>query len=234
MSSDLLYRMRQKGLYEEYQAKERANEIARCLVYESFQIIERTAVQDWRKSVVLAFANLARVKAILGDSFENIREELCEKAKKRFSAFGHSEEEIEAAAYEGEYSAETFVLPTEMGEDSIHYGFVAEMFFISKVWFAILYYRRGHGWRIEGIQDENFFEDYPRERGIKGLIYSLMRQKIDVWREALERRGVSVRGVGGWLEKLEKNINDPDWLSKVEELLLRVDYFGVEIVSDDP
>jgi hypothetical protein len=42
-----------------------------------------------------------------------------------------------------------------------------------------------------------------------------------------------VRGVGGWLEKLEKNINDPDWLSKVEELILRVDYFGAVIVSDD-
>jgi len=233
MSSNFLYRMEQKELYEEYQAKERANEIARCLVYESFQIIERAPKQDWRKSVVLAFANLIRTKDILADSFEKIRQELYDQAKKRFSAFGCSDEAIEAAAYEGEYNAETFVLPIEMGEDSIHYGFVAEMFFISNVWFATLYYRRGVGWYIEGIQDEEFFQDYPRERGIKGLIYGVMRQKIDVWREALERRGVSVRGVGSWLEKLEKNINDPDWLSKVEELILRVDYFGAVIVSDD-
>jgi hypothetical protein len=225
--------MEQKELYEEYQAKERAKEIARCLIYEAFQMIERGSVQNWRQNVVLAFANLIRVEAILGDSFGKVRQELLEKAKKKFLATGRSDLDIEAAAYEGEYCAETFVLPTEMGEASIHYGFVAEMFFISEVWFAMLYYRRGSGWRIEGIQDVNLFVDYSQERGIKGLIYGVMRRKIDVWREALERHGVSVRGIGGWLEKLEKNINDPDWLSKVEELILRVDHFGVQIVTDN-
>jgi hypothetical protein len=38
---------------------------------------------------------------------------------------------------------------------------------------------------------------------------------------------------GGWLEKLWKNVNDPEWLRKVEELFLRVDFFGVPIVSND-
>ena len=222
--------MEQKELYEEYQAKERANEIARCLVYESFQIIkERSSKEVWR-NVVLAFTNLIRAEAILGDSFKKIWRELYEKAKEKFLNSGRSEDEIEAAVYEATCIAENFVLPTEMGKDSIHYGFVAEMFYIFGLRYAMLYYRRDSGWRIVG---EDYFCDYPQERGIRGLIHGVMRPKIDIWREALQRRGVSVRGVGGWLEKLERNINDPDWLSKVEELILRVDYFGAVIVSDD-
>jgi hypothetical protein len=222
--------MEQKEFYEEYQARERANELGRCLVYESFQIIkERSAKEVWR-NVVLSFTNLIRAKAILGASFETIWRELYEKAKEKFLNSGRSEAEIEAAVYEANCIAESFVLPTEMGKDSMHYGFVADIFYIFGLRYAMLYYRRDSGWRIVG---EDCFYDYPQERGIKGLIYGVMRQKIAVWREALERRGVSVRGVGGWLEKLEKNINDPEWLSKVEELFLRVDYFGVEIVSGD-
>jgi hypothetical protein len=234
MAANFWTRAWEKELYEENQARNRAEEIAHCLVYESFQIIERASKQFWRESVVIAFANLSRAQAILGDSFNKIRQELYEEAKKRFLASDCSEQEIEAAAYEGEYCGETYVLPVEMGEDSIHYGFVAEMFFVSEFWFDEFCYISGSGWRIKV---SGRFGDYPREefyeqeRGIKGVIYRVMRRKIDIWREALEKRDVSVRGVGGWLEKLEKNINDPGWLAKVEELLLRVDHFGVMIIS---
>jgi hypothetical protein len=39
-------------------------------------------------------------------------------------------------------------------------------------------------------------------------------------------------GFGWWLEKLEKNINAPEWLSKVEALLLKINHFGVEIIAN--
>jgi hypothetical protein len=241
MSGNFLYRMEEKALYEELKARKRAEEIAQCLIYEASCIIDSASGNNWRQHVVLAFVNLVRARAILGDAYEKIYQELCEKAKKRFLKFGCSEKDIEAFAYEGEYCGETFVLPIEMGEDSIHYGFVAEMLFVSGLWFSIPYYIRGKGWCIEGIEGREAHwiysssptAFYSLEEGIKGLIYRVMRNKIDVWREALKKRGVSVRGIGGWLEKLEKNINDPDWLRKIEELILITGHFGVQNISDD-
>jgi hypothetical protein len=238
MRGDLLSRIKEKEFYEKVQAHKRAQEIAQCLIHEAFRMLDGASERNWRPHVVLAFVNLVRASDILGDAYEGVRRELFEKAKKRFSAFGCSEQEIEAAAYEGEYCGETFVLPTEMGEDAIHYGFVAEMLFVSNLWFSDLYYIQGKGWRIASMEHYLIYSlsptgFYPLEIGMKSLIYSIMRQKIDVWREALVKRGVSVRGVGGWLEKLEKNINDPDWLCKVEELLLVAGHFGVHIEPSD-
>jgi hypothetical protein len=203
-------------------------EIAECLLYEARQNLEKSSREILYKSVFEAFLNLGRVKDILGDRFEEVRQELYEKAKEKLLDSQDSELEIkdkiilEEAVSGGLTYGMLRPLPGKMGEHSIHYGFVAGIFkaarggvirYVQEVGWEVL---TGAGWQLR-----------PKERGIVGLIYDVMEQKIRIWRKALG----GYNGVNGWLEKLERNINDPDWLSKVEELLLRVDYFGVEIVS---
>ena len=177
-----------------------ANELADCLVYEAFWIIEEAA---------------------------EARQRLGQKAEDIFSSQTFkNEDELRQAAEAGLREGQKRAFPKEMGPDALHYGFVAEM--VSMEIGGSIRYVEGVGWEV---WDGESWQRRPKERGIAGLIYEVMKQKINIWRKALENKGRSVRGTGGWLEKLEKNINDPDWLSKVEELLLRVYYFGVEIVS---
>jgi len=215
-----------KELFEREQARERAKELANCLVHEASRKIETTEREDRYRNVFLAFAYLSWAKTILGSRFEEIRQELYEKAKERLLAPDFPEEELRRAMEDGLRRQAFNQLPTEMGEDAFHYGFVAEMFSLETYDHHIGYSSK-YGWA------DILGHVYEPERGLKGYIHMVMRRKIIIWRERLVKFGGSPRGEGGWLEKLEKNINDPDWLSKVEELLLRVDYFGVEIDSDD-
>jgi len=204
-------------------------EVADCLVYEARQKLEKASREILYKSVFEAFLNLGRVKDILGDRFEEVRQELYEKAKAKLVSPETLEIELkdeivlEEAASGGLTCGVLRPLPAKMSQNSIHYGFVAEMFraaisgnvrYVQGVGWEVL---TGAGWQLR-----------PKERGIVGLIYNVMEQKIRIWRKALG----GYNGVNGWLEKLERNINAPEWLSKVEDLLLRVDYFGVEIVSE--
>jgi hypothetical protein len=217
---------RRKELFEQEQARERAHELASCLVHEAFKKIETTETGDQYRNVFLAFAYLGRAKTILRDRFEEVRRELYEKAKERLLAPDFSEEELKRVVEEGLSRGLNIQLPIEMGNDAFHYGFVAEIFSL-ETYDHHIGYSKEYGWA------DILGHVYEQERGLKDYIYILMREKIITWREWLSKIGSSVRGVGGWLEKLEKNINDPDWLSKVEELILRVDYFGAVIVSDD-
>jgi hypothetical protein len=116
-----------------------------------------------------------------------------------------------------------------MGEYSIHHGLVAGI--VSLEFDKKLRYFEGSGWYV-WRHDEGEWEERPKGRGIVGLIYEVMRQKIAVWREAIDA-GIDVRGLAEWIEELETKINDPAWLDRVEELLKRVDYFGVEWISED-
>jgi hypothetical protein len=213
-----------KEFWEREQARECASELAACLVHEAFKKIETTEVGDECRNVFLAFAYLGRVKTILGARFEEVRRELYEKAKERVLAPDFSEEKLKRVAEEGLSRGLNIQLPVEMGNDAFHYGFVAEIFSL-ETYDHHIGYSKEYGWT------DFLGQVYEQERGLKDYIYILMRQKIITWREWLLKIGSSVRGVGGWLERLEKSINDPDWLSKVEELLLRVSYFGVEIDS---
>ena len=205
-------------------------EIAECLLYEARQKLEKSSRENFYKSVFDAFLNLGRVKDILGDSFEEVRQELYEKAKAKLVSPETLEIELkdkivlEQAASGGLTCGVLRSLPAKMSQNSIHYGFVAEMF--TAAISGNVRYVRGVGWEVWSIDG---WRALSKERGIVGLIYDVMEQKIRIWRKALGGYG----GVDGWLEKLEKNINDPDWLSKVEELILRVDYFGAVIVSDE-
>ena len=203
-------------------------EIAECLLYEARQKLEKASREILYKSVFDAFINLGMVENILGERVEEVRQELYEKAKEKLLDSQDSQLDIkdkivlEEAVSGGLTLGVLRPLPDKMGEDSIHYGFVAIIFKLA--WGRVIRYVQGVGW---DVLTGAGWQLRPKERGIVGLIYDVMNQKIRIWRKAL---GGS-RGVNGWLGKLEKNINDPDWLSKVEELLLRVDYFGVEIVS---
>jgi len=217
---------RRKELFEREQARECARELASCLVHEAFKKIETTERGAQSRNVFLAFAYLGRAKTILRDRFEEVRRKLYEKAKERLLAPDFSEEELKRVVEEGLSRGLNIQLPIEMGNHAFHYGFVAEMFSL-ETYDHHIGYSKEYGWA------DILGHVYEQERGLKDYIYILMREKINTWREWLPEIGSSVRGVGGWLEKLEKNINDPDWLSKVEDLLLRVAYFGVEIDSDD-
>jgi len=205
-------------------------EVADCLVYEARRHIAHARREDSvYGKVYRAFVNLGRVRPILQGRFWDVRNELYEIAKKEILDFylvellDFSEEDLKHAEKYGLRFGERHALPKKLGIHSIHYGFVAETVGIE--FSHRLRYVQGVGWEV--LEDRGWHRR-PKERGLIGLIYDTMRQKIAIWREALD----DPMGVGGWLEKLERNINDPDWLGKVEELLLRVDYFGVEIVSD--
>jgi hypothetical protein len=205
-------------------------EVADCLVYEARQKLEKASREVLYKSVFDAFINLGMVKNILGERFEEVRQELYEKAKEKLLDSQDSQLEIkdkivlEEAISGGLTLGMLRPLPGKMGEHSIHYGFVARIFKAAVG--AVIRYVQEVGWEV--LTGDGWWLR-PKERGIVGLIYDVMEQKIRIWRKALG----GYNGVDGWLEKLEKNINDPDWLSKVEELLLRVDCFGVEIISDE-
>jgi len=201
-------------------------EIADCLVYEAQKMLASLATEENPShSVFQAFANLGRVKLILGARFEKVRQWLYEKMKDALSVAGSLEvleEGLRTAERQGFMYGWGRSLPAKIGLNSIHCGFVADL--VAAELRGRIRYVEGIGWEV---WKDGVWYKRSKERGIVGLIYDVMKCKIKTWREMLR----NPLGEGGWLEKLEKNINDPDWLSKVEELLLRVDYFGVEIVS---
>jgi hypothetical protein len=198
-------------------------EIANCLVYEAFKKIENAAKTNPYPNVFDAFLTIGRVKAILGDRFEEVRLRLYQKAKNELLAPIFSEVELKNAAESGLRCGEWRSLPVKIRKQSIHYGFVAEMVCMEVG--RLIRYVTGDGWEV---WEDRAWRKWPGKSGIIGLIYEAMRRKINIWRETLDGFG----GIEGWLIELEKNISDPEWLSKVEELLLRADYFGVQIVID--
>ena len=200
-------------------------EVADCLVHEAHTKIAIAPFEensyDW---VYQAFVNLGLVKGHLADRFEEVKRDLYEKARWKLYGPNFSEKALWEAAERGLGFGWQHALPDKIGKSSIHYGFVAEIFLTEFA--GRLRYVEGVGWEV---LDGESWQRRPKERGIVGLIYKVMRRKVYVWERAL---GYG-KGTGGWLEELERNINDPDWLRKVEEMLLRVDHFGVEIVSGD-
>jgi hypothetical protein len=205
------------------------SEIASCMQYEAFVKIDfaDAKIEKCHNTVFTAFLILGRIRALLGKDFEEVREELYHSAKAKFSPVSASEAEIRDAMEAGLRWGAGRSLSINMGLRSFHYGFVAEM-----VWpevYTSIRYVEGVGWEV---WENRKWRRRLREKGIVGIIYQIMREKINTWREALEDLA-DINGTGGWLGRLEKNINDPDWLSKVEELLLKIDHFNVIIVSND-
>jgi hypothetical protein len=201
-------------------------EVADCLVYEAQKLVASLATEENPShNVFQAFVNLGRVALILGDRFHEVKQWLYEKMKEALSFVDSSEvseKDLKTAEMRGLMYGLGRSLPTKIGANFLHCGFVADL--VAAELSGRLRYVEGIGWEV--CKDGAWYKR-PKERGIVGLIYDVMKRKIKIWREVLR----NPLGEGGWLEKLERNINDPEWLSKVEELLLRVDYFGVEIVS---
>jgi len=198
-------------------------EIVECLVHEAREKLAIAPFEgnpyDW---IYQAFVNLGLVKGILGDRFEGVRRELYEKARWKLYGPDFSEKALWEAAERGLGFGWQHSLPDKMGKSSIHYGFVAEMFLTEFA--GRIRYVEGIGWEV---REGEVWQRRPEVKGIVGLIYKVMRRKVYAWKRALSDGS----GAGGWLGDLERNINDPAWLRKVEEMLLLVDHFGVEIVS---
>jgi hypothetical protein len=197
-------------------------EVADCLVSEAREKIQNASADNLCYNVFEAFANLGMAWRILGDKFEEFRAKLYEETEEVFLSSKFSRKDIGVSAQRGLMFGFAYSLPAKIGIDSIHHGFIARMV-VPQLKDRVRYIQ-GVGW--EFLKD-GVWHKRPKERGIVGLIYDAMKRKIKTWQEVL----LNPLGEGGWLEKLERNINDPEWLSKVEELLLRVDYFGIEIVS---
>jgi len=201
--------------------------LADSLLHEAFQIIENAVKGDRNNSVFRAFLHLGRVKAILGDRFEEVRRELYEKAKEKLLAPDFSEKELRAAAENGLRYGEQIKLPTLMSKQSITPEFVAEIVCGEKG--DDLRYIENLGWVV---WNGRFWRRRPKEWGIVGIIAQVMKQKIAVWREALEG-GAGGEAFAAWLERLEKYMGDPTFQSKVETLLKTNDHYGLQKRFDE-
>jgi len=201
--------------------------LADSLLHEAFQIIEDAVKGNRNESVFRAFLNLGRVKTILGDRFEEVRRELYEKAKEKLVAPDFPEKELRAAAENGLRYGEQIKLPTLMSKQSITPEFVADIVCSEKG--DDLRYIENLGWVV---WNGRFWRRRPKEWGIVGIIAQVMKQKIAVWREALEG-GAGGEAFAAWLERLEKYLGDPTFQSKVETLLKTNDRFGLQKRFDE-
>jgi hypothetical protein len=203
-----------------------AQGVANCFVYEAFKKVEED-VDIPHSNVSSAFQLLGRVKSILGERFEELRRELYEKAQAKFFATGFDEADLTHTVDVGLRIGEWRPLPAKTEIYAIHYGFIADIV-VREIGMKIRYVS-GTGWEVWKGRS---WQRRPKERGIVGLIYEVMQQKIAIWREAL-KTGAGGRELEEWIEKLVRKINNPRWLKRVEELLLTVDYFGVLVVFED-
>jgi len=203
-----------------------AQGLANCFVYEAFKKVEKE-VNIPHNNVASAFQLLGRVKSILGERFEELRRELYKKAQAKFLAAGFTEDDLDHTVNVNLRIGEWRPLLYKTEIYTIYYSFVADIA-VREIGMKVRYVS-GKGWEVWNGRG---WLRRPKERGIVGLIYEVMREKIAIWREAM-KAGAGGQELEEWLEKLERKINNPRWLKRVEELLLWVDYFGVHLVFED-
>jgi len=201
-----------------------AKGLATCFVYEAFKKIEEETNVCFI-SVFSAFEHLGRVKVVLGEHFEKVKSELYEKAKWELLANGYNEDSLEIAAKVGIEIGELRPLPPKIGVNS--YTFFADIV-MEKIGYKIRY-RKGLCKRWE-VWNGRCWEKLPIEIRITGLVYEVMRQKIAIWREALEVNAANT-DLDEWLKKLENSIKNPWWLEKVAEQLLSMGYFRGIVIT---
>jgi hypothetical protein len=203
--------------------------LANCYVYEAFQkVAEKTNVSYIE--AFKAFELLGRVKAILGERFEEVKSELYEKVKVEVLDNGYTEEEdiLKIVAEIGIEIGEAHPLPSKIGLDPSNYVFFADIV-MENIGYKIKYVRSILGKRLK-VWNGRFWVKQPYEMRITLLTYFVLKQKIAIWREAL-KAGPQNADLEEWLGKLEKCINNPWWLEDVAEQLLRVDRFrGIVII----
>jgi hypothetical protein len=197
-----------------------AQGLADCIVYD----LRHRYIEElyWPRDVYRIFYHLGRLKAVLCERFEKVKQELYDAIVGSISDFDDFDEERFREKVEGGLWCGGFrQLPTRMGRHSIHPGFVAEI--IAVEYMNELIYVEGSGW-YAWDWDEEYWRQQPREAGIVGFIYERMRWRIAAWREAWAK-GTGVEEVAEWIEELESKLNDPIWLKKVEKLLAMVPHF---------
>jgi P4 family phage/plasmid primase-like protien len=190
------------------------------LLHEAFQIIENAVKGNRNNSVFRAFLNLGRVKNFLGDRFEGVWNELYEKAKERLVAPDFPEKELRAAAESGLRYGERIPIPTLIGKDYLHHGRIAEFVLAEKG--GDLCYVEELGWVV---WNGRYWQPRDKKRGITGIIHGVMKEKIKVWREALDPAN---EGYAEWLNKLESAIHNPVFLGRVQQLLEQLDGYGIQ------
>jgi DNA polymerase-1 len=190
------------------------------LLHEAFQIIENAVKGNRNNSVFRAFLNLGRVKNFLGDRFEGVWNELYEKAKEKLVAPDFPEKELRAAAESGLRYGERIPIPTLIGKDYLHHGRIAEFVLAEKG--GDLCYVEELGWVV---WNGRYWQPRDKKRGITGIIHGVMKEKIKVWREALDPAN---EGYAEWLNKLESAIHNPVFLGRVQQLLEQLDGYGIQ------
>jgi hypothetical protein len=195
-----------------------AQGLANCFVYEAFKKIEeKTNVS--LITAFLAFELLGRVKALLGERFEEVKSELYEKAKWEVLANSYTEECLRLAVEIAIEIGEKRPLPPKIGLDLTNYDFFADLV-LEKLGYKVRY-SSGKRWEV---WDGRTWQKQPKGTRITFFIYEVLRQKVAIWREAL-KAGSANADLEKWLSEIEKKIWDPWWLKKVEEAILRSEGF---------
>jgi len=187
---------------------------------EAFRLIDNAERGNRNQSVFDAFCELGKLKSCLGDRYENIKEELYNRAKERLVGYDFTEAELRRTASQGILYGERVQYRVDEDEKgALHPDFVAKV--VCKALRGEVAYIEDRGWIVwKGTH----WEWAPKSLGIRGEIKAAIRAKIERWeqKENEKRNGTSNKE---WIRKLEKLIADPWWLRKVEEnLATEVDY----------
>jgi DNA polymerase-1 len=214
-------------------AAESQSESRKLLQYkltEAFHLIE-TAERGCRNTNVFkAFLYIGKLKRLLGDRYENIKEELYNKAKERVVDYDFTEEELRRAALNGltrgeaqPYREETILID----KNRVHPDFIAQE--IAPYLEGRVVYIVGRGWLVwEGKS----WKAVTKDVGIRGEIRDAVREIVKwYYRTAVD--GEKSEKTLEALEKIEKLIADPMWVRKVEENLATDPIFCFRVEPKD-
>jgi DNA polymerase-1 len=191
---------------------------ANSLLHEARQLIETAVKGNRNNSVNKAFFYLGRVKAILGDRFEEVYTELYNRCKEKLVGPDFPESELRRTAKSGLQAGEREALDPQ-----------EEVFLITPRNLAAIVLRErgddivyieGIGWHV---WNGRYWQRMPKERGIAAIIDEVLNEKYKVWREAADPGDEDYIK---WLKSLERAIGDPDYLEKIQRAILKVNVDG--------
>ncbi len=188
------------------------------LLHEAFQIIENAVKGNRNNSVNKAFFYLGRLKALLGDRFEEVYTELYNRCKEKLVGPDFPESELRRTAKSGLEAGEREALDPQK-----------EVFLITPRELAAIVLRErgddivyieGIGWHVWNGQ---YWQRMPKERGIAAIIDEVLNEKYNVWREAADPENEDYIK---WLKGIGRAIGDPDYLEKIQRAILKVNVDG--------
>jgi P4 family phage/plasmid primase-like protien len=191
---------------------------ANSLLHEAHQLIETAVKGNRNNSVNKAFFYLGRVKAILGDRFEEVYTELYNRCKEKLVGPDFPESELRRTAKSGLQAGELEPLDPQK-----------EVFLITPRDLAAIVLRErgddivyieGIGWHV---WNGRYWQRMPKERGIAAIIDEVLIEKYKVWREAADPTDEDYIK---WLKKIGRAIGDPDYLEKIQRAILKVNVDG--------